>query len=1103
MQPVDSSFRAEMTDRNDSADPALSGRVESLRYDLERTNLPATVLDLDMRFRFMNAAYTAHFGRRDDEMLGRTPDEVFARTPTDRRRAMLARAFAGETVVFDRETLEGPNAGRWVRAHYLPLHAEGRVVGVLIVLTDIQHLKDVERELAARERHLTMITDVAGFPISYLDRDLVIRFANRPAAEWTGRAPAEILGRPAAEISGAETMRRMQPLIERALAGEKVTYEREARWPGGEVRRIRGNLIPDRDADGEVRGILSIAIDIEEDHRLKEELMRRTRQLELVQENVGAPMSYIDADLRFRYANLPGPDWPTGIRPEEVIGRRVEEMFPPETFAAIRPYFERALRGERLTYEREATERATGRRRWIRVHFVPDIGAEGTVRGLYTILLDIHDLRMARAGIEEKERQLRQVIDSIPTPMVYCDADSRYQYVNQAFADYVGLRQQDVIGRSMRELLGEERWASFLTELERLRAGESLSTERLLRFSDGRERWMNVRLTPRRDAGGRFLGHYAMAVDIHEQKLVEQELRRANAVLSAHIDNTPLAVIEWDTEGRVLRWSGQAEAVFGWSAAEMRGRLLGERRFVYEDDDEAVAAMVKRLVAGGNGRHATLLNRNYRKDGSVIWVEWHHSALRDDEGRVISILSLAQDVSSRIQAEERLQYMATHDGLTGLPNRVLLNDRLEGALARSRRAQRGAAVMFLDLDHFKDVNDTLGHRIGDELLKELARRLRGALRQSDLLARISGDEFVMVLEDLPAGEALDRVAAKVLEETRRPFPLDGHAVQVSASLGLAIFPADGEDAETLLRNADAAMYHAKELGRNNFRTYSAELAARRTRRHELEAALRRALKAGEFALFYQPIIDLRSGAVVRAEALIRWHDPQRGLVPPLTFIPLAEETGLGHDIGHWVLDAACRQARAWRETGLGDLVVCVNLSAGQLRDSTMVSGLKRILAKTGCDPRWIECEITETSMVRDLEGVSLTLSKLRALGVRIAIDDFGTGFSSLSHLRHLPVDVLKVDRTFVADIDTAVPGKARSRSGGAAIVAAVIGLAKGLGLEVVAEGIEKRPQQSFLARQGCHSGQGYLISPPLPAPEFERWLKARRKARRRFGKSSG
>ncbi len=1322
----------------------LAARVAALAPGLDVLGLPACVVDRELRYRYVNDAYAALSSNRRADLEGRTSEEVFRRIPQDERRHHLLRALAGETSIFNRRTMEGPTAGRWARAHYFPLRGGGdEVVGVLVVTVDVQQLKDAEAALADRERQLSLIMDSVGFPVTYVDRERVIRFANRPSREWSGRTSETMIGRDIAEVMTPEVAASAAPLIARALAGEPITYEREALWPGREKRHIRGHMIPDRDSTGTVLGVLIVLIDIERDHQLRAAVEAKEQQLRNFAENIPGPIAVVDRDFRYLFANKmfeksrgmplekivgrrvdevlghdgsalffepyaerlrrgdtctherlvgpPGeePRWHLvqlapimvaledgaprfngyyivssdihdiklaqerlaaqeaqlrlytdnipdsvayldrsrtilfanrhfaelrGMRPDDIVGRTTAEVLGPETAAWIAQRTQKVFdRGETATYERLITmpdgekrwfhvkavphvdaagkvigmyvvshdindvkqvqrelaareeelrffaenipeaiayvdlERGctfvnnvflasrgftrefalgkfpeeayapevmeelkahlarvtrgeeasyerrfrlpSGEERWARVRLTPRLDAAGRVLGYYAVSTDIDELKSAQAAVEDKERQLRQVIDSIPTPMCYVDANNLYRYVNDAFLGYVGMRSEDIVGRSVTEVLGKDRWELLKPHLERVRAGEALAVERLVKFADGRKRWMTVRLTPR-VANGEYLGYYATTSDIHEQKSVEQQLRRTNSILSAHFDNTPLAVIEWDTELRVVRWSGQAEAVFGYNAAEVLGRSLAGWRHIYEEDEPAARRMIDDLMHGRE-RHSTLRHRNYRKDGSVIWVEWHNSALRDETGRVISILSLAQDVSSRIQAEERLQYMATHDGLTGLPNSVLLNDRLDAALARATRARRRVGVMFLDLDHFKDVNDTLGHRIGDLLLKELARRIRAALRQSDVLARISGDEFVVVLEDLPDENAPERVARMILDEVRRPFHVEGNEIHVSGSLGLAVHPDDGGDAETLLKNADAAMYHAKELGRNGFRTFSTELAARRTQRMQVETALRRALKEDELTLHYQPIVDIASGEVRHVEALIRWNDPERGLMLPQGFIPLAEESGLGHAIGHWVMEAACRQARAWRDAGLGGITVCVNLSAGQLRDTAMLADLKRLLAKTGCEPGWLQFEITETSMVRDVEGASVMLAKLRTLGVRIAIDDFGTGFSSLSHLRHLPVDVLKIDKAFVADID-ARPRKGEN-AGGAAIVSAVIGLARGLGLQVVAEGVEKRSQLNFLAREGCHAGQGYLLCAPLPAAEFEAWLRNRRK----------
>ncbi|HUP97158.1 MAG TPA: PAS domain-containing protein [Usitatibacter sp.] len=1193
--------------------PALEARLAALKPGLDLLAMPACVLDTRLRYHYINPAYTVHSGRAAAEFIGHTPDEVFSRKPSDSRRAQLQRALEGETVVFNRQNIEGPNAGRWVRAHYMPLRDDGNVVGVLIVLVDIQQLKDAEEALARQRKQMQLVVDNIGVPMSYIDRDWRFRFANQPGVDWLIADTAEAIGKRVQDMFDPQTVELITPEIEAAFRGEKRIYERLAQMQNGVKRWVRVHLLPDLAPDGTVQGLYSLMIDVDADRRNRDRLEQHDAQLRTFTDNIPDAVAYLNRERRILFANRHFA-LQRGTTPEEIVGRTTPELmgeemaswikertqkvfdsgetatyervarmsdgserhyhvkavpdfdesgsvrgmyvvahditdvkeaqqqiaareqdlrffaenipeaivyvdlvlgctfvnnvflatrgftrefalgkFPPEVYPAevmveLQSHIDRAIAGHESAYER-VLRMPTGAERWVRVRITPRRGDGGNVVGYYVVSTDIHDIKVAHAAIEDKERQLRQVIDSIPTPMCYVDAGTHYRYVNDAFLDYIGKPASEIVGRAVREVLGDERFHLLEPILERVRKGESLAVERLVRFADGRARWMNVRLSPR-FVDGQYLGYYATTSDIHEQKAVEEELRRANTILSAHFDNTPLAVIEWDTGLRVVRWSGQAEPIFGWQASEMLGRSLTGWRLIYEEDEAAATDMISGLV-NGRERHSTLLHRNYRKDGSVIWVEWHNSALRDESGRVISILSLAQDVSSRIQAEERLQFMATHDGLTALPNSVLLNDRLAGSLQRAQRARRRVGVMFLDLDHFKDVNDTLGHRVGDLLLKEVSRRFRAALRQSDLLARISGDEFVVVLEDLPDDAAPDHVARKLLDEVRRPFQIEGHEIHVSGSLGLALYPEDGSDAETLLKNADAAMYHAKELGRNSFRLFSTELGQRRAHRMQVEAALRRALKNNELRLHFQPIMEIATGRVSRAEALLRWHDPEKGLVLPAGFIPLAEETGLGHAIGHWVLENAAKQAREWRDRGLGDIVVCVNLSASQLRDTSMIADLKKILTRNGCEPGWLQFEITETSMVRDVEGASLVLAKLRALGVRVAIDDFGTGFSSLSHLRHLPVDVLKVDKGFVADIESAKRGEA---GGGAAIVSAVIGLARGLGLDVVAEGVEKSTQLAFLQREGCNACQGYLICPPLPADEFANWLKQRGKS---------
>jgi diguanylate cyclase (GGDEF)-like protein len=502
---------------------------------------------------------------------------------------------------------------------------------------------------------------------------------------------------------------------------------------------------------------------------------------------------------------------------------------------------------------------------------------------------------------------------------------------------------------------------------------------------------------------------------------------------------------------------------------------LDGNELIHEADRGAVAAMLGKLM-GGEEPRATGLTRNNTKAGAPIWCEWYHSCLLDDDGNIASILSFVQDVSSRIQAEERLQYMATRDALTGLPNRLLLHERLAQAIAQAKRNGRRVGVLFIDLDRFKNVNDTLGHRIGDELLKDVSRALSTALRDSDLLARLGGDEFMVVVEDFDEPSVLARIAQKLLDAISQPFKIEEHDIYVTSSIGISVFPDDSDDPEELLKHADVAMYRSKELGRNTYQFLDADLAQHRLKQHSLETALRSALKDELLRLHYQPVLRFADRVVVGAEALLRWNDPEHGSVPPQVFIPLAEESGLIHALGEWVLKSAAEQCVAWRNAGL-ELCVSVNLSARQFYREDLAQRISAIVTGVGCQPSWIELEVTETSLLHDLDAIRKVLHELRDAGFTVAIDDFGTGYSSLTHLKHFPIDTLKIDISFIADLET--------DPGDAAITEAIIGLARGLGLKVVAEGVGTKAQLDFLDVRGCDCFQGHFASPPLPVGEFE------------------
>jgi diguanylate cyclase (GGDEF)-like protein/PAS domain S-box-containing protein len=514
------------------------------------------------------------------------------------------------------------------------------------------------------------------------------------------------------------------------------------------------------------------------------------------------------------------------------------------------------------------------------------------------------------------------------------------------------------------------------------------------------------------------------------------------------------------------------EKITGYSRAEALGRnvlfLQGDDR-----DQPELEALVEAVRDERPYRGAL---RSYRKDGSLCWIEVHVAPVRNAEGTATHFITVLHDISETRRYQEELAHKANYDSLTSLANRNLFSDRINHAIARSARYRTGVSVCVAGIDKFNVVNDSLGYAAGNELLRAIAARLRSRFRAVDTIARPGGDEFALLLVDQPGEPALATQIQRLQEVFSQPFPAGDREVHLGAAIGVSVFPQDGDDAATLLKRAEIAMHRAKEHGPNSYRMFTSEMGSRAAERLTLESDLRRALERDEFQLHYQPRIELASGRIAGAEALLRWNHPERGRIPPASFIPLAEETGLIVPIGEWVLREACRQNRAWREAGLPPLTVAVNISAPQFRSAGIDAKVAAALAEAGLDPRGLELELTESLVMHDAEEVIAILRSLKAMGVMLAIDDFGTGYSSLSYLKRFPVDHLKIDQSFVRGIAT--------DSDDAAIASAVISLGKALGLRVVAEGVETEAQRAFLKARGCHEIQGYLVGRPMQAADF-------------------
>ncbi|HYS03575.1 MAG TPA: EAL domain-containing protein [Candidatus Dormibacteraeota bacterium] len=568
-------------------------------------------------------------------------------------------------------------------------------------------------------------------------------------------------------------------------------------------------------------------------------------------------------------------------------------------------------------------------------------------------------------------------------------------------------------------------------------------------------------------------------------KMLQSEERLAKAQRLARLGNW-----EWDLNSGELHWSEEMYHLFGIDPGNWAPTRDKQLERVHPSDKDTVSrALVEALR---NVRPYSLDFRIVLPDGTERSVHEEAEVIFDKNRTAVRMLGATQDISDRKEVEGQIRLLAYYDGLTLLPNRRLFMEKLDLALENARRREGSLAVLFLDLDRFKQINDTLGHSAGDRLLQGVAERLRKCLRSSDAVARgeamnltddvarLGGDEFIVSITNIARGEDAARVARRVQEALEPPFKLDENEVFVTASIGISLFPQDGDDLESLLKNADSAMYHAKDAGRSNYQFYSKSMNAAALQKLTLENKLRRALEREEFQLYFQPQIDVRSWSIIGAEALIRWRHPDLGLVPPAEFIGLAEETGLILPIGEWVLHTACAQAKAWQDAGHGPLVMAVNISGRQFRGKNLAQTIGQTIGACALDPRRIELEITESVLMHSVDETVNTLKTLRAMGPRIAVDDFGTGYSSLSYLRRFPIDTLKLDQSFIQD-------SVKDR-GTAAIVAGVIDMAHGLGLEVIAEGVETAEQRTLLFQDGCHIMQGYLFGRPVPAPEFEQLL---------------
>ncbi len=681
------------------------------------------------------------------------------------------------------------------------------------------------------------------------------------------------------------------------------------------------------------------------------------------------------------------------------------------------------------------------------------------------------EAKKTKLALRRSENRYRQLVDHSPTPILLLQND-KIVFLNEAAMQTLAVSlKRPLINKPANDLFANS--SSSLLDTPALKSPSEQSDrplQTLFRRADGDAIQVEVfvSLVDHEGAPATQL----VFTDITNRKESDAKLKQAAQI----IEHTMEGVLITDDHGKIESVNPAFSEITGYSKSEIMQKhpqlLISDKHSA-----EFLSELWEHVNDTGSWRGELW---NQRKNGEVYPVWMTISCVRDEQGEAQHYLMVFSDITSLKQTQSQLEHLAHHDSLTNLPNRLLFEDRLEHALAQAKRQKRQLAVLFLDLDRFKNINDSLGHAMGDELLKEVAKRLQNILRDDDTAARLGGDEFTVLVENIDDPSQAAVVASKIQDEFKHPFKIANRELHVTSSIGISIFPEDGKDVANLTKNADAAMYQAKEQGRNNYRYYTSELTRSAFERLLLETELRSALKDDQLLLYYQPQISLKNGEMTGAEALLRWHHPRLGIIPPARFIPLAEESGLIHEIGNWVLSEACEQTRYLYKQGLFQGRMAVNLSVRQIMQTDLILRFEQIIAESGCPPNMLQLEVTEGIFMGQMKHSVPVLDVFKKLGVSIAIDDFGTGYSSLSYLKQLPIDKLKIDRSFIRDMP--------HDSDAVAITQAIVSLGKNLGLRITAEGIETMAQQSLLQKMGCQEGQGYLYSPPVPAEVFEQML---------------
>ena len=1038
--------------------------------------------DKDLRYLGCNPAFAKDSGNQTpDELIGKDDYQMGWREQAESYRADDQKVIdSGQSILSFEEPQTTPDGGViWLRTSKVPLYNDqGEVYGVLGIYDDISEQREARTQLKEKEHYQRALLD--NFPFLVWLKDTQSRFlsVNEPFAKSCGLASAdELIGKTDLDIWPEDLAKAYRKDDREVLdSGSKKNVEEEVSVDG--VRRwFETYKAPVRDDEGRILGTVGFARDVTERKEMEQELCDKEFLLKEAQQIAHLGNWELDAStMRAKWSDeifhMLGRD-----RTEEPGPDFLKKILHPDDRDGVIASLKNAVTEGTKHHMQYRILRPDGEIRWMECEAIQKLDRDNRLQLLRGVIQDITQKKEYELRLRESEEHYRALFDQMPSAVAVFSVFNRgedfiFQGFNHSAERIEGIHRDQVLGRRVTEVFPGALSSGVFDSLRKVYASGETEYNPAYCYQNprGHGSWRESWIYKLSD-------ELIVAVykDITERKQIESKLR----TLSQAIEQSPVSVVITDPDGLIEYVNSTFESVTGYSFDEVKG----ENPRLLKSDNTPIGVYPKMWQAITSGQSWQGEFQNRKKSGELFWEYAHIAPVVNDQNIIEHYVGVKEDITERKRNEQQILHQAHFDSLTDLPNRFLSMDRLSQLLNEAKRSKEKIGVLFIDLDDFKKINDSLGHEAGDKLLIEAARRLLTSVRSGDTVGRLSGDEFIVLLSGLAQPADAQIIAEKLLENFRRVFHIDGRELIITASIGIAIYPDDSDTTSGLLRNADSAMYHSKESGRNTFSFFTQTMNQEVSKRLALEEQIHGALERGEFSVHFQPVVEVGTGRIIGAEALLRWHNPALGQVPPDEFIPVAEQTGLIIKLGEYVLGEALAQTTHWHRTYDSQLRIAVNISPRQFLKPGLFEDIERLLRDSDFPAQQLELEITEGVLMSGHTYVDETLERITNLGIHIAMDDFGTGYSSLSYLRSYPFHILKVDQSFIRDIGIDQADRE--------LISAAISMAHGLQLRVIAEGVETAKQLDFLKAQSCDYAQGYYFSKPLTAEQFSQLLASR------------